>query len=41
MQINLSVLTLNLVIRIFVEAEVQIDLQNQKLSESDFVSCPM
>ena len=31
--------TLNLVTRIFVEAEVQIDLPNQKPSEFDFVSC--
>ena len=35
----LLALMLNLVIRIFVEAEVQIDLQNQKPSEFGFVSC--
>ena len=35
------VLMLNLVTRIFVEAEAQIDLQNQKLFEFVFVSCLM
>ena len=38
---TLLVLMLNLVTRIFVAAEAQIDLQNQKLFEFVFVSCLM